>query len=119
MQAIAHYMKPKSSTDTYKYPWAPKAVRKNVALPPLPEDLAAYYKKYHHKFRFQMGPITFLSAEELRKTADGHTVFAIQQHRPVLYDPATGSVHRAGVRDTHTFERYVLDHRPRWENYES
>ena len=119
MKTVQHYLKPISKGTAYRAPWAPRAV-KEIDLPPLPTSLARYYALYHHAYRFRLGSLTFLSAEEV-KSVQGHTLFGRLQFESAFYDPATETVYTsARPQSAHngtSFDAFVLRYRPRWEDY--
>lgn len=119
MKKIKHYLKPVLNGSVYRAPWAPRAV-KELELPPLPPSLATHYAHYHHSFRFRIGSLTFLSAEEV-KSIQGHTLFARILTKSVFYDPATDTVYASArpqrLHDAISFDAFLLDNRPCWADY--
>lgn len=96
MHSFAHYVRPGTGRPIDE-PWAPPNPKATHSLPPLPEDLSAFYDRFEESYEFYLGELTLKSPSWIKAAFEAAAVGEGQQK---VVDFAVHTDHR---RRTTTF----------------
>lgn len=89
MHSFAHYVRPGIGRPIDE-PWAPPNTKATHSLPPLPEDLSAFYDRFHESYEFYLGELTLKSPTWIKAAFK----IAVDRDRPDAVDFAVCTDHR-------------------------